>query len=334
MRESGYPVAMHPLATRRRSVTPRGGKATMAIGALLVVLALAGCGGAATPAPSGPASSGPAASGAGSGPTRIPILVDTQDPVGQTRFLFAMADQKNNPIGGPDLPVTVAFYDTAKSTTVPTGTYPATFVWAITGERGIYVANPDFGEAGDWIAEFTSTKDGLTEKTRVQFQVAAKSSTPTVGSMAPSTPTPTLADVGGDAHKISSDQNPDPSFYQVSESDALAQHKPFVLIFATPAFCQSRQCGPTLDAVKAFAATEPGITYINVEPYKLQYTNGSLQPVFDANGNLQPTDVTNTWGLLSEPWIFVVDKDGIVRGSFSLIFTTDELKAAVQAATQ
>ncbi len=101
-----------------------------------------------------------------------------------------------------------------------------------------------------------------------------------------------------------------------------------------PAFCQSRQCGPTLDAVKDFAKTEPGITFINVEPYKLQYANGSLQPVFDANGNLQPTDVTNAWGLLSEPWIFVVDKNGIVQGSFSLIFTTDELKAAVAAATK
>jgi hypothetical protein len=304
------------------------------VGALLVAILAAGCGGGATPAPSAPAATGPAGSGVAAGPSRIPILVDTQDPVGKTRFLFAMADQKNNPIGAPDLPVTVAFYDTPKSTTVPTGTYPATFVWAITGERGIYVVNADFAEAGDWIAEFQSTKDGLSERTRVQFQVSATSSTPAVGTKAPSTPTPTLADVDGDVHKISTDQNPDPSFYEVSESDALAQHEPFVLIFATPAFCQSRQCGPTLDAVKAFAKTEPGITFINVEPYKLQYTNGSLQPVFDANGDLQPTDVTNTWGLLSEPWIFVVDKDGTVRGSFSLIFTTDELKAAVTAATQ
>ncbi|HYC06490.1 MAG TPA: hypothetical protein VEG29_01070 [Candidatus Binatia bacterium] len=325
---------MHPPVTRRRAATLASRRFLAAIVALATALVVAGCGGGSSPAATVSPSGAPAPSDAASGPTRIPILVDTQDPVGQTRFLFAMADQKNNPIGAPDLPVTVSFYDTAKSTTVPAGTYPATFVWAITGERGIYVVNPDFSEAGDWIAEFQSTKDGLSERTRVQFQVAATSSTPAVGAKAPSTPTPTLADVGGDVHRISTDQNPDPSFYQVSESDALAQHKPFVLIFATPAFCQSRQCGPTLDAVKAFAKTEPGITYINVEPYKLQYTNGSLQPVFDANGNLQPTDVTNTWGLLSEPWIFVVDKDGIVRGSFSLIFTTDELKAAVTAATQ
>ena len=38
-----------------------------------------------------------------------------------------------------------------------------------------------------------------------------------------------------------------PVFYQVSVHDALAAHKPFVLVFATPAFCTSRVCGPTLD---------------------------------------------------------------------------------------
>jgi hypothetical protein len=325
MRRSGYPVAMHLPVDRRRFDAP------LALVCLVTTVALlvAACGGAATPVPSGPA-----ASGAGAGPTRIPILVDAQDPVGRTRFLFALADEKNNPIGSPDLPVTVAFYDVAKSTTQPTATAVAKFVWAITGQKGVYVVDATFGEPGDWIAEFATSKDGIAEKTRVQFQVSATSSTPAVGSKAPDTPTPTLADVGGDVHQISTDQAPDPAFYRVSEHDALAQHKPFVLVFATPAFCQSRQCGPTLDAVKDFAKTEPGITFINVEPYKLQYANGSLQPVFDANGNLQPTDVTNAWGLFSEPWIFVVDGNGIVQGSFSLIFTTDELKAAVATATK
>ncbi len=323
---------MHSPADRRLFGAP-GALASLLAAAALIVGA---CGGAATPAPSGSGSGGASvgSSSVGSGPTRIPILVDAQDPVGKTRFLFALADQKNNPIGAPDLPVSVAFYDLAKSSTQPAATADATFVWAITGQKGIYVVDTAFGEAGDWIAEFTSTKDGLTEKTRVQFTVAATSSTPAVGSKAPDTPTPTLADVGGDVHRISTDQNPDPSFYEISEHDALAQHKPFVLVFATPAFCQSRQCGPTLDAVKDFAKTEPGITFINVEPYKLQYANGSLQPIFDATGNLQPTDVTNAWGLLSEPWIFVVDRNGIVQGSYSLIFTTDELKAAVAAATK
>ena len=55
-----------------------------------------------------------------------------------------------------------------------------------------------------------------------------------------------------------------------------------------------------------------------------------LQPVLTGNPpNLTPADVTNRWGLLSEPWVFVVDRGGIVRGSFALIFSDAELSAAL-----
>jgi hypothetical protein len=293
----------------------------------LIVALVAGC--TSTP---GSSAASPSAVG-GTGPTRIPILVDQEDPVGNTRFLFVMTDASNNSIGSPDLAVSVAFYDLAKSATTPTATYASTFIWAIPGTKGVYVVNATFGEAGNWAAEFTSTTNGLTETTRVEFPVSATSSTPQIGAKAPDTPTPTLADVGGDVHRLSTDQAPDPDFYRVSVHDALARHEPFVLVFATPAFCQSRQCGPTLDAIKALSKDEPGIAFINVEPYEMTFANGSLQPVLDAAGNLQATDVTDRWGLLTEPWIFVVDKAGIVRGTFSLIVGADELKTAIAAAT-
>ena len=60
-------------------------------------------------------------------------------------------------------------------------------------------------------------------------------------------------------------------FYTTSVDEALAEHKPFVLVFATPRFCTSKQCGPTLDGIKAVAKGEPGMTFINVEPYQLEY---------------------------------------------------------------
>ncbi|MHB8459282.1 MAG: hypothetical protein ACYDAK_11220 [Candidatus Limnocylindrales bacterium] len=305
--------------------------------ALVLLAALAIGVGACTVASSGSSRSSAlsipvAGASSGARPTRIPILIDAEDAVGPARFLFALGDQQNAPIGAPDLPATVAFYDLAKSSTTPTATVNATFIWAIQGQRGIYVADTTFNEAGDWAAAFTTTKAGLTETTRVQFQVVAKSSTPAVGAKAPDTLTPTLADVGGDVAKISTDTTPDPAFYQTSVHDALAAHKPFVLVFATPAFCTSRQCGPTLDAIKALSKTEPAMTFINVEPYKLQFVGGHLQPILDANGQLQATDATNAWGLLTEPWIFVVDGSGIVRGSFALIASDAELKAAIAVA--
>lgn len=299
---------------------------------LALALIVVGCGPAS---PSAPRSASPGASaspsGAAAGPTRIPLLIDVEDPVGTTRFLFGMLDGKNNSIGAPDLVVNVAFYNVAKSTTTPVEDLPATFIWAIKDVRGIYEVTPTFAEAGDWIAEFSSSKGGLTERTRVTFPVSATSSAPAIGAKAPDTTSPTLADVGGDVKKLSTDTSPDPSFYQVSVHDALASHKPFVLVFATPAFCRTAQCGPTLDGVKAMAKTEPGMTFINIEPYKMSFADGHLQPVLDGSNNLQPTDVTNAWGILTEPWIFVVDRTGIVRASFSVIVSAEELTKAIDA---
>ena len=81
---------------------------------------------------------------------------------------------------------------------------------------------------------------------------------------------------------------------------------------------RAQQCGPTLDQFKPIAAAHPDVTFINVEPYQLKVVDGPLQPVLDANGQLQATDVTDEWGLLSEPWIFAVDRTGssagLVRG--------------------
>jgi hypothetical protein len=298
---------------------------------LSLALVVAGCGPTAPSArPSASARASASPSGAASGPTRIPLIIDVEDPVGTTRFLFGMLDGKNNSIGAPDLAVTVAFYDIAKSTTTPVASLPATFIWAIRDVRGIYEVTPTFTEAGDWIAEFTSSKGGLTERTQVQFPVAATSSAPAIGAKAPDTKSPTLADVGGDVKKISTDTSPDPAFYQVSVHDALAAGKPFVLVFATPAFCTSAQCGPTLDRVKAAAAAAPkDVEFINVEPYQLTYASGKLQPVLDANNQLQTVDATNKWGLVSEPWIFTVGSDGIIKGSFEGVVGDDELKAAI-----
>ena len=83
--------------------------------------------------------------------------------------------------------------------------------------------------------------------------------------------------------------------------------------------------------IKTIATTEPGVTFINVEPYKMSFADGHLKALFDASGYLQATDVTNAWGLPTEPWIFVVDRDGIVRGSWSTVVSPAALTAAIDA---
>ena len=236
--------------------------------------------------------------------------------------------------GTPDRTAKVALYDLAKDPNNPAMSADGAFVWAIEGRTGVYVAQVTYPEAGDWGAEFTtSIKGGPPETVRVRFQVQAKGSTPGLGEAVPSVRTATAADAGGDLKQIATDPTPNPRFYELSEDKALLQHKPFVLVFATPAFCTSQICGPTLDKIKAIAATYPALTFINVEPYTLQFSGGHLQPVLDAQGQLQPNAATTAFGLLSEPWIFVVDGTGHVTGSFETLDGPEELKAAIAAAT-
>ena len=122
------------------------------------------------------------------------------------------------------------------------------------------------------------------------------------------------------------------AFYETSVADALAARKPFVLIFATPKFCASAQCGPTLDRIKPIAAAHPDVTFINVEPYQLEDVDGQLQPVLSGDPPaVTPAPATNDWRLLAEPWVFVVDRDGIVRSSLLLIFSDEELETAIAA---
>ena len=115
------------------------------------------------------------------------------------------------------------------------------------------------------------------------------------------------------------------------DTAAIAAHQPFVLVFATPKFCASAQCGPTLDRIKPLAAAYPSVSFIHVEPYQLTFQNGSLQPVLDAQGDLQPTQSVFDWGLLSEPWVFAVNRDGVVTASFEGIVSADEIRSAAAA---
>ena len=307
--------------------------------AVAVAVLLAAC----SPVPStSPASAGASASAAGSSAsapasgsqapaTVIPEIVSSQQIVGPNRFLFSFLDAKTNqPAAAPDRTAAVAFIAPGESQTGPA--IAGTFVWGITGTTGVYVTSVDFPTAGNWTAVFVTEAPGKPkEAVGVSFDVRAKSTTRIVGEKAPSSVTPTAADVNGDVTRISTDPSPSPAFYQLSVDQAEQQGRPFVVIFATPRFCQSRQCGPTLDVVKAIAKTSPGnVSFIHVEPYKLTFTDGTLQPVLDANNQLQPTDVTNDqWGIVSEPWVFTVDRTGIIRGSFEGIVGTDELKAAI-----
>lgn len=333
-------------------MTPRSRFSALA--ALLLAVAACGPAGATQPSAGAPSSPGaspvaggcpttPAPQGTPEGwdlaaqkPSVFPQIVTPSGALacGKTRLMLSFIDAQNVPVGAPDRTVQVALFDLGADPTKPVQTGTATFIWAIEPTVGVYVFDADFPTAGTWGAELsTAVGGGAPETIRVGFDVQPTSTVVGVGDPAPPSKTPTLADVGGDVAKISTDDQPVEAFYQTSIADAVAAKKPFVVVFATPKFCRSAQCGPTLDRVKPIAAAHPGVTFINVEPYELKTVDGQLQPVLTDSDppDLIPTAATNEWRLLAEPWVFVVDRNGIVTASLMLIFSDEELNAAIAA---
>lgn len=296
--------------------------AVVAIAAAVLLLA---CGNSS---PTSPAPSAAPSGSLATNPSVFPLIISRELIPGPNRLLFSFLDATGTKsVGAPDRTATVAFTGPGGETV---GSVTGTFIWAIQDLNGVYVTDVDFPVAGAWTSIFTTSAPGaLTETIPFSFDVLTDAHVVEPGEKAPSVDTPTLADVGGDVTKISTDTKPEKRFYETSVADALAAHKPFVLVFATPKFCQTQTCGPTLDKVKEVAAAHPDVTFINVEPYQLTDVDGQLQPVLSASNQLQTVPATDAYGLLTEPFVFVVGGDGIVKASFELIFTPDEIAAAL-----
>lgn len=303
--------------------------------ALIVILALvlAACVSAPTTSPptvSPPSVDPGSAAPSAEVPAILPIIISSEITKGPNRWLFSLTDRANNLIAAPDVPVHLEFFDVAAAENTVAFEADARFLWAIEGERGLYAADIEYPRAGRWGTRFTATlPDGTTQSIRADYDVTETGKTPAIGAPAPSIDTPTLADVGNEVGKVSTDQEPEGRFYETSVADALAAKEPFVLVFATPAFCQTAVCGPTLEVVKSVAADYPTVTFINVEPYKMVFTEGRLQPELSADGQLQSAPWTDAFGLPSEPWVLVVDGEGNVAAKFETILAADEIKAAI-----
>jgi hypothetical protein len=152
------------------------------------------------------------------------------------------------------------------------------------------------------------------------LEVTARSPSPAVGAKVPRSATPTLADAS--ATSLTTRRPPDLGLLRYSVAGALAAHRPFVVTFATPKFCTSRTCGPVVDVVdavrKRFASTP--VRFIHVEVFR------DNDPAKGYNRWMRQ------WGLRSEPWTFLVGRDGRVQAKFEGSVSAAELTAAVRRA--
>jgi hypothetical protein len=305
------------------------------LGLIVVAIVLAACGATAPPTPTpGPPASGYPGWPIGPDPnaSMVPLIVSSELVSGPNRFLFSLTDTKNALIAAPDLATTVRFYDLAADPATSVTETDGVFIWTVPDEIGLYHAAVTFTRAGPWGIEIVAAKPGQPERTvRARFDVRDSGTTPALGSKVPASDTLT-AGTSDEIAAISTDDDPDPAFYRVSVADALAAGRPVVLVFATPLFCSSQACGPTLDNVKGIAAPyKDRVDFIHVEPYRLKQVDGGLQPDVDAGGGFQIVPAVAEWGLPTEPWVFVVAGDGTLAAKFEGAVGADELREVLDA---
>ena len=196
---------------------------------------------------------------------------------------------------------------------------------------GIYYVNAEFDEAGKWGIGIT-LGDKLDEPTeiRLQLEVKSKNQAVAVGERAIPVQNPTAKD--RPLKQIHTGADPDPEFHSMNIADAISSGKPSVIVFATPSFCRTRTCGPSLQvAQRAAAKYGARANFVHVEPYELN-AEGNLAN--DAQGNpfkLVPAGLA--WRLPTEPWVFVVDKSGTVVARFDGPYALEELDRALAQVT-
>jgi hypothetical protein len=180
----------------------------------------------------------------------------------------------------------------------------------------VYVAHVQAPTAGRYW--FVANPEGEKIQAVGALDVKDHTTTPAVGEKAPSSDNPTLADAP--AKDITTANPPDKDLLRYSIADSLQDHAPFVVVFATPAFCVSRVCGPTVEVVQKIAQkfSSEGIRFIHVEIY----TDNDPKKGFNR--------WVGEWKLPTEPWVFVVDSSGTIRAKFEGAVSVDELEHAVR----
>jgi hypothetical protein len=248
----------------------------------------------------------------------LAVVASSDVAVGSDRLLVGVSLPDATRLGSPDDGVSIEIAPLDGPEDVRT--FPADFIWIVPDAVGIYRAQIETDRPGAW--SVTVVPDDGAVVAPSALQVKAESLTPAVGSTAIAVATPTLEDSG--IEELSTDPDPDPAFYEISLDEAFASGRPTVVVFATPAFCQTAACGPMLDNVKHIADGYPDVNFVHVEVYQ-----GFTEPGFAPDGaHLAPA--VQAWGLPSEPWVFVVDGEGTIVAKFEGVVAEGELVEALR----
>lgn len=242
---------------------------------------------------------------------------------GRNRFGFAVFS-----VDGEQIPdAEVAIYAAAGATGPAEGPFPARVETleteaAFTAQttsgdpdaaKTVYVADVPVDKPGELrLVAMLRGDSGIAAVRMPSVVVRSADELPAPGELAPEIRTPTVDDVGN-VQEIDTRVPPD-SMHDVDFADVRGK-RPAVLLFATPALCTSRVCGPVVDIAEQVKRDHKGdVAFIHMEIYE-ENTPPKLRPQVEE------------FRLPTEPWLFVVDCEGRIdtriEGAFSVAELTD-----------
>jgi len=308
-----------PRVTRRELLRLAGAGG----GALGLAALLAACGGdesAGTASGAAPAGS---LKQLAADATQVSLLgAQSQLPVGKSLYTFGLATADNRLLTGGSPQVWAARDDTARAA----GPFPTRWfelqAYEQTGDTGprspltgFYGAEVELPEAGNWMVAAALEVDG---GRRVgQGAVPVSDTVPAaVGTRAKPLKTPVATSAAG--RKKLCTRDPACPLHAISLDDALAAGKPTVLNFGTPLLCASQMCGPVVDEQMVVADKLGGkASFIHVE-------------IYPSRSTAKPVKTLTDYGFTTEPWVLVIDRDGVIRDRFEGPVTAGQITDALR----
>jgi hypothetical protein len=168
------------------------------------------------------------------------------------------------------------------------------------------------------ILALTRTAKGMIGSTG-EVAVAATSPIPDVGQRPPAVATDTASSTHGNLSLLTT-RIPPESMHAVSFKAVLGK-RPIALVISTPQLCVSRVCGPVTDiAVQLQREFGGRIAFIHQEVYVDNQPSKGLRPQLKA------------FHLQTEPWLFTIDRRGVITARLEGAYGLNQARQALQAA--
>lgn len=243
---------------------------------------------------------------------------------GTARLPFGLFDDSQEKIDRPS-----AVYIARRGEDRANGPFPATLnslavsapfrsqSVADSDPKSVFVARVPFESTGGYqVLILTKSNKGWNAGVSA-IPVKRNRKIPAVGDPAPRISTPVAAPGSRTLSAIDT-RRPYDEMHSVDFKDVVGR-KPVALLFATPQLCSSRLCGPVTDiAAELQSKYGDRMTFIHNEVFVDNDAKKTYRPQLKA------------FGLLTEPWLFVMDRTGRVAARLEGAFGFDEFEAAIK----